>query len=533
MISSLTSKFEFANRRALLLGAHKATVYHWHKGEIGSSYIFDANEEGREQFSRYLHETAKTPLTIIVDVFEEEYRHDTIPHVFGPDRAALVDRKQDRLFRDTPYRFFKVQGREESGRKDDRILLSAVTNPNLLAPWIAMLDQNKVPLSGIQSLPMFSDKVLDLVEDKPDHALIVSLQSISGLRQTFFSNGEFQISRLIQMPRYGTQPYAPYISDEVEKIRRYLNSLRVMSEDQSLDIYFLATGELLNELKETHSDEGGIRYHLIDNNELLKNARSSQSTSTPFSDLVYVLQVLKNKPENCYASQTDMRYAVMRKMRYGMLLASMLLVLGSVGWGGYQFFSGIGLKQQSIAALNKFNFYTARYQMAKERLQKTPVEPVDLKTAVELADKLSEYKTSPLSTVKVISGSLNKFTQLKLRNVLWESSSDPNVEQDEGSAVQNDLGFSTVSTTETGYKFYQIGIFNGYIDPFNGNYRMAINTINEFVEHLRTQKNVHDVSILSLPLDVSSEASMQGTTQVESKEANFSVRIVLGVKNEA
>ena len=103
MISSLTSKFRYFDRRALFISAHKAAVYHWDKGSISSSYLFDTNEEGRDHFERYLKQTPRTPFYILIDVFEEEYRRETIPHVFGPDRQALIGRKTDRLFRDTPW----------------------------------------------------------------------------------------------------------------------------------------------------------------------------------------------------------------------------------------------------------------------------------------------------------------------------------------------------------------------------------------------------------------------------------------------
>ena len=147
MISSLLSKFEFTNRRALYLSAHKAAIYHWLRGDLGSSYLFDGNDEGRAYFERYLNESQKSPIYILTDFFEEEYRQDTIPHVFGPDRKAILERKKGRLFRDTPYFYSRVIGREEEGRRDDRVLLTAITNPKLVTPWVNLIDACKVPLA--------------------------------------------------------------------------------------------------------------------------------------------------------------------------------------------------------------------------------------------------------------------------------------------------------------------------------------------------------------------------------------------------
>ena len=209
MISSLISTSELNNRRVLFLSTYKAAVYHWHRGAIGSSYMFDVNEEGRQAFERYLRETPRETFHILMDVYEEEYKRETIPHVFGSDRRALLQRKINRLFHDTAYVSTEVKGREERGRRDDRIFLSAITNPELVTPWVKLLDRHKVPLAGINSLPLFTQSLLGFFTASSDQILIVSLQSISGLRQTFFYKNEFRVSRLVQMPRFGTTSYVP------------------------------------------------------------------------------------------------------------------------------------------------------------------------------------------------------------------------------------------------------------------------------------------------------------------------------------
>ena len=538
MISSLLSKFEFTNRRVLYLSAHKAAIYHWVRGDLGSSYLFDGNEEGRNFFERYLNESQKSPIYILTDFFEEEYRQDTIPHVFGPDRKAILERKKGRLFRDTPYFYSRVIGREEEGRRDDRVLLTAITNPKLVTPWVKLIEDYKVPLAGIYSLPLFSESIIRHIEDPEDHMLLVSLQSVSGLRQTFFYNKQFRISRLVQMPRYGTEPYAPHILEEVEKIRRYLNSLRLTSLDEPLHICFLMSDELLDELKGELSDSVSIRYDFYDINKLLQSTGSKQTVSTPFSDKFYAHQILQSRPSNFYASGTERRYFTMRNLRYGMLVTGALLLLGSAVWSGFNLMGGLSYKQRSISAQNKADFYNVRYQLARERLPQTPVEPEDLKVAVELANKLEQYKTTPLDMIKVISKGTDINPAIKLDAFQWMVSIDPNASMGvkriaPGQANRTNIGHSRINATNTGYDYYQIALINGHLDPFNGDYREAIDQINRFVDALRAVDSVHDVSIVSLPLDVSSDASLQGSTNTASKEANFAVRIVLGIHHEA
>lgn len=536
MISSLVSRFEFARRRALFLSAQKAAVYHWRKGDLGTSFLFDANDEGREYFARYLKETPNWPMYVLVDVFEEEFRRDTIPHVFGSDRTAILGRKKSRLFRDTPYFHYLLQGREEEGRRDDRVLMTAITNPNLLNPWTKLLDDHQVPLAGIQSLALFTKSIVKLLPEQSDNMLIISLQSISGLRQTFIHKGDLRISRLVQLPRYGTEPYGPYVRQEVEKIRRYLNSMRLSTTDEPVDIYLLLTGDLLDEMRRHYTDSSLNRYHLLDVNDLMQAAGSARRLSTPFSDQFFVHQLLKQRPGNSYASGSDRRYFTMRRLRYSMLAASALLLLGGAGWGGFNFMDGLGYKQRSLAAVQKSAFYTARYQMARERLPQTPVEPADIQVAVELADLLHQYKTTPLDMMKVISSAMQNLPVVQLDDLQWIASFNPDAEVGkEGRAAAGAAQARNPKAVagKPAYKLYQIALLSGRLDPFDGNFRNAITTINNFAESLRGMKAVYDVRIISMPLDVSSSAHLQGNVESQQKEARFALKLVLGIGNEA
>lgn len=516
----------------LLLSALKAAVYHWENGKLGSSYLFDVNEEGRINFERYLRESPNTVMYIMVDIFDEEYRRDTIPHVFGPDRTAILERKKARLFRDTPYQYTRVQGRDTTGRRDDRIFLSAITNPGLVEQWTALLDKYKVPLAGIHSLPLFIESFINEIPGASDCMLIVSMQSISGLRQTFFQDQEFRISRLVQLPRYGTVPYAPYLEEEIEKIRRYLSSLRLVSTDQPLDIYFLLAGGLLEEMKGHYEESSSTRYHFLDINDLADRAGLPLNLNTPFSDQYFAHQFLKRRRPNYYATSTNQRYSTLRNIRLSMLAVSILLLLSGIIWSGVNFVGGLTLKQSSLAAENKTTFYQTRYNIARGRLPKTPVEPDDLKVAVEIAGTLDKHKTSPLLMIQTISKGLNHFPGIKLGNFQWTESTDPNIKvgsSNRNTASQGVVGYSNVASKDTGYLYYQIAMVDGYLQPFDGNFRNAIKTINDFADNLKNMDSVHDVSIVSLPLDVSSSANLQGNTATVENEATFSLRVVLGI----
>ncbi|NNE39178.1 MAG: hypothetical protein HKN08_12800, partial [Gammaproteobacteria bacterium] len=158
----------------------------------------------------------------------------------------------------------------------------------------------------------------------------------------------------------------------------------------------------------------------------------------------------------------------------------------------------------------------------------------ELKVGVDLVGELLDYKTTPIEMIRLVSVAMNRFPNIILSNFNWLSGANPNekINMGRNSPDQGMIGFSDVTSSEEDFNYYQIAVIEAEISPFDGNYRNAISQINEYAEILRNQNNVFDVSILSLPLDVSSDTSMAGNTSITQRQARFTLRIVLGIKNE-
>lgn len=527
MISSLVSEFKLTARRALLIGTRRVAVYHWPENDPGHSCVFDANEKGRENFRRYLAGTAKIPFYALVDVFEEDYRQETIPHLSGTDRRALLKRKTGRLFRETPYYFCRLTGRETSGRRDDRILLAAITNPAVISPWTTILEEAKTPLAGICSLPLFTESLLKLIAGQSaGPQLVVSLQSISGLRQTFFHNGKFRISRLVQMPACTAAPPSPFIIDEVGKIRRYINSLRLTSPKEPLHINFLLAGDLVKELKDEYARQDTVRCHFCDPGALTTGFGQANTTPEPFSDSFFIQRLLKLRPRNCYADTKERRYFSMLRWRCSITVAGVLLLLGSMGWSGLNFLEGMAYKRQNTAAKEQAQSYAARYELARKRLPDTPVEPADLKVAVDMANTLAQHKSSPLDMVRLLGESLDRFPVVQARKLAWVAATDPGAHFSTAPSRSDIRVALDVSRAGKDRALYHVALLEGRIEPFNGNFREAMETINRFAEDLLSLEAVHDVDIIALPLDISPDGDLQGSTRSLQRRADFTLRVV-------
>ena len=511
--------------RALLIGAGRAAVYEWRDNVALRHAVFKAGEEGRQGFREYLDETPEVPFYLLADVVDEEYRHDTVPHVARRHRQALLRRKAARLFKDSGYWFCRVTGREATGRRDDRVLLSALANPGVVRQWVALLDEARVPLAGICSLPLFSGQLLQNIAGRDDGCrVLVSMQSVSGLRQTCFDNGEFRFSRLVQASRAEHEGFPGLIRDEVEKVLRYLDSRRSDTSGTPVHVHLLFAGDLLRKLEPVLGQRDAVRYHFCELHDLVAADCLREPGSNPYSDVYFMQQLFRLRPGNHYAAPAEKRWLFLQRLRAGIAATGVALLLGGAGWCALNVYDGMVLYVTGNAAAEKARRYAADYALAGKRLPATPVDPAALKVAVMVADSLARYKTSPADLAVALGHTLRGFPSIRLGSLAWTVTWDPDTAF-AGTAGQTDVpGAMDAAGART---LYQVALVNGRIEPFNGRFREAMDTVHRFAKALRGRESVYDVDIVALPLDLSSGADLQGNIQSLQHQAEFTLRLVL------
>jgi hypothetical protein len=532
MTFSLKSSFSFAEKRVLLIAADKAVLYQRRNGQLSNVYEFLADEHGRENFRRCLDETEPAPIFVLIDIVEEEYRQDVIPHVFGADRKSVLERKFSRLFRGTNYCYALNQGRETDGRKDDKVLLTAITKPDVMRPWLELIQEQRVPLAGIYSLPVLSQRLLKRIGAKGPNTLLISVQNASGLRQTFFRDRNIKISRLAQMPRIGSVPYASHIMGELEKLRRYLNSLGLISSEGPLDIYILSYGEWLNELEHHCRDTDDERYFLLDVADVAVRLGLKKKLNSAYSDALYSQLLMDENPKNHYANKQETKYFSLHQLRNGLVMASGLLLLCSMGWSAFNFLDGVSLKQQAIDAEQKANFYQERYGIARQDLPPTPVDPRNIQTAVNIAESLRHHKADPSPLLEIVSKALEASPSVQLDQITWYAAVDPNSDGENTKRRKGQVVIPEIKRN-TKYSHYHIAVFTGHLATFSGDFRSAIAQADEVVKGISEYPDVHFVQVVKYPLDVTSAVDLSGMANLETEQtqAMFSVKVILGISD--
>lgn len=521
-------------KRVFYISSGRLCAYSYEKGSLGDPVWFGAEERGLTDFSVYLESVPNDPVYVLVDFVEEEFREDTIPHVYGRDRRGLIKTKLNRLFRDATYSHAVFLGRTDSGRRDDKMLFASLIRPDLLAPWMSQLTKHNVPLAGVYSLALISELLFKALKIDSHHALIVTAQS-GGLRQTYFLDKKLKISRLAILPSLEPDRYASFLLSEVEKIRRYLSSLRHIPHDTPLDVYILGDSKQLEDIRRQSPDSVTTRHHLISLQDASKAVGLKGDFPHNVAEAVFAQALARRSPPNQYAPAAATKYFQLHRARIGLIAASILLFVSAVGVSGFKFIEGAIAAKEAESFRRQAAFYDERYRVARARLPETPMESRQIKRAVETAEKLMSYKTNPQKTLVTLSFGLQKFPQLQLDRITWKSSVDPNAtvgsQGHRGAAGRNRSANAEKSRPRDGdaRTLYQLAVVRGQISPFDGNYRRALDLVNGYAEVLRGLPGVHHVRIQSLPLDVDSSSTLQGDAIRSSgaKEAIFELRIAI------
>lgn len=164
---------------------------------------------------------------------------------------------------------------------------------------------------------------------------------------------------------------------------------------------------------------------------------------------------------------------------------------------------------------------------------KTPVPGNDLKTAVELAEKFDQLRSTPGRLMQVVSLELEKQPELMLNRIRWKYTEDSKVSDDlpggrRTSAEPNQ--FEPVPPIpQSG--LYEIGFVDGEIRNFSGDYRSALESVSTFASNLKQNPNVAQVKVTLQPVNTSSQISLQGSTLDQQSQqlepALFQIKLIL------
>ena len=518
-----------AAKRIFYITASELTLFSCHKGVVSEVARYDASDEGRAAFSAHLEQHPGDPSTILVDVIEEEYRMETIPHVSGGDRQHLLERKLTKVFRRSPFSAAQVQGREKEGRRDDLVMCAALTNSDVVESWLVEVRNHKVPLAGVFSISMMTEKLLKKLQIKHDNVLVLSLQQDKNLRQSFFASGKLKISRLSPLSLSDANTYVTNIQNEVERNHRYVNRLRLLPFNEPLDICLFASSENMARYNEALQDSRSLRYHAIDINEAARNIGLKQTLQEGQCEWLYAHLASLVTPSINYASQGECRYYRMFQMRRGAIAASVMLSLSGLLYCGGAVLDAWKTKAETENTVAKIAQVEQRHAVVLATLPPMQFSPKVIRETVEIDARLSGSGYHPQFMMTLLGKTLTRFPDIQLDEVSWKIIKPEEQPQDDD-LVMDEEG-NVIEPIHDESRVMQMVTIKARLEPQIKKYQSAFNKIEQFISELKRHKDLVKVNAISLPLNVDPASTLQGESGVgmNNPTAFFEIEAVMRV----
>lgn len=488
------------NALLLLLSASRLHAQLIAGGKITAQQEFTAAPECLHDFTAFVN-GIDHPAYLLVDLIEEDFRQESIPHLIGSSRNALLQRKFEQFYRSTPFRQATLLQRQKTGRRDDDMLFSALTNPALITPWLNILLEEKVPLAGIYSVPQLS---APLIEDHPsDYLLLISWEKSAGLRQTFFSQHRLQISRLT--PINADQTFQEAVLTELPRTYQYLKSLSLLPGGQTLDVRLLGHSSDLHELQTALPASLDMRYDFV---ELIKLARQhclEQHCTTSDASQIFLHHLAAKPPQTHYASAKHTHYYTLWRLRQALNWLSGSLLVGALIWGANDIMQGRWNTSDTRAMNTETQNILNDVRQITDTFPNTRTPAANMKASVSIMRDLARQTLPPEEVLRPLSNVLDQHPQIELDELEWT--------MDATTAGNASSNISSQSITVT-----------GRLLGFANNYRSAFDYLKRFGFDL--EKQGYHVNVLSEPLDISPGGSISDRREAQPDTLDFSLKLL-------
>lgn len=480
-----------SSKTLLFLSADHFQVYAWHAGKLSAGEYFSNDPDGRDSLAHYLQEH-QDPAFLLVDVIEEDFRHESVPHLVGPSRRGLIDRKFEQYYRNTLFRQARVLHRQSDGRRDDEMLFSALTNPQRISPWLETILNVRTPLIGIYSVPNISTPLLKDVHS--DHILLLSWEKHAGLRQTYFNNKRLHFSRLTPLSAHNS--FSDTVLAETPRTQQYLKSLSLPPPGEILDVCIICHADDKSSLESNLESSTDLQYHYLDIQTLGEHIKAKTDYQDSDATPLFLHLLASKPPTSHYATSAHTHFYTLWQLRLIFFGLAVVIAVAGALWSSISFWQGQEFVAETEPLLHQAEQLSQQAEAIKRQFPVTSIPASDMKTAVTFMRQFDHY--SPLTEMYLmgLTKSLNQFTQVAPTKVAWQ-----------------------VSATDAPPSPYpaQVITFEGQLRDFGNDYRSALSYLERFQQSLIQQGYL--VTVVKTPLDISPKGSISGNQQNDTEQS--------------
>lgn len=404
---------------ALVIDNEGVSLFSWKNKVLSQMARYTLEEDELDAFYMFMESQRHVPLVVVVDCIEEDFRVEMIAHVSSSDRKELLKRKLTHLFRNNPYSAAKVFDREKSGRKDDKALLTALTKPELLDPWLSRVLQLRIPVRVMTSAAYVLESLVQSAGLKKEaHLLLVNHEYTSGLRQTYLQHGRVMFSRLIPASVRQSGSFENLVEYQADQTRKYLERIKQVPYDALLNVQvYSAMREDTPEDK--LNDLMHVNYGSMD--DLISRTGCQFEMEYPGAVAVALVQSLQRRSlKNVYGPLMTLRYFYLKVIRKALFTASAAIIVATLALAFPTLLDAELKRQQQLDLTAITQPLVVQYETMRERFPETPIPSSQMALVVKTYSQIQSQIFQPQSILDALGGTHLFSQNLQLISISWE-----------------------------------------------------------------------------------------------------------------
>jgi hypothetical protein len=512
-----------ANNASLMVGV-------WRFGKLKFFNIFQNDEQGHEAFRHFLQRTQNTNIYFLADALEEDYRLESLPHTRGRDRNGLLERKLNQIYRGHALRTALFLKRDKEQAKSDHFLFMALNNAEFMQSWLSIVEAEQAPLAGVYLFSMVAPFLAKRLKLNIPHIILTEKLS-TGLRQSYLQNGDLRLSRFVPFSNGDINPPLSFYLAETEKARLYLSTQRYLSKDTEVTIAIPSLDHAQQALCKQIEDQGQVCLS-ANLSPLIKSLGLDKALADKTPELIRMDLVAKSRLVTSLAMPKLTKYYRINLIRESLNLATTATLAIGLIVSSFYFQQEFSQKSEQEDLIAQTKHQQQLYEQVAKDFPITPLPSNELQLAVELNQRIKDYQRLPDRMMQIISNAMAKAPEVQINRLFWAQTNDVNLKDNDVSIAlsqsqENKPPLPALSNTD----LHETAFVNGEIKRFTGDYRAALNAVNQLVDRLKSDAGVAYVEILQAPVNVSSYSNLEGSTtdEVEAKQsaAIFKLKIIL------
>ncbi|NTV69323.1 MAG: hypothetical protein HGA71_04155 [Azonexaceae bacterium] len=494
--------------RLLYLNTHRLSAHAWQQGSLRAEGVFDNDEEGLRLFAEYLSEHSGSQFSLLANVAEEGHVLETIPFLQGSDRQTLITRKIGQHFLGTPLAAAISLGYEKSQRKNEKLLLSALTNPAHFEPWLRRISDAEVPLAGIYTVAQLGGQLLKKLGQASSRCLLLTVQDHS-IRETYLVDGHAHFSRMAPLTDSSIAGIASALAAESGKLHQYLIGQRLIGRDESLPAFIVAHPATLPAIEKACPERSPLSFRLIDSHVAAGKLKLRTLPADNRSDQLFLHLLATAPPAQQFAGETHRHHFRLAQIRHGLIAAGLVALLGGVLFAAKATYDAQNLRAEASALSANESDLKRRYQEISATFPQLDVDHETLRRLTSRYGDLIRQQRQPTPSYRMVSRILDRMPAITLEDIDWKN------------------GPNSRLTVASQADEPEITTVRGTIHLDRATTRQTLAVFDQFVDALRADP-ANTINVLQRPFDIESGRALRGGDGLdeEAQPRQFAVEIV-------